>query len=306
MPVEDTTQPADAKLPRTDPAFALSVDVEDYYQVRAFAGRVRREEWTRYPARVVENTERLLDLFDGAGSRGTFFVLGCVAQRHPEIVRRIAERGHEIASHGVSHKMVTELTREELLREAVESKALLEDLSGSAVIGFRAPSYSINRETLWALETLAEAGYQYDSSVYPIKRKAYGYPDGPTCPTRLRVGRREIAEFPLPWVPIGPLRLPVLAGAYLRLLPSWVSLAATRYHLARRIPLVVNVHPWEIDPGQPTIGRSRIHTWTHYARLGKTAAILSRVLRSARFAGVASRLSELRLLDGRPMVGGRG
>jgi polysaccharide deacetylase family protein (PEP-CTERM system associated) len=281
------------------PPFALSVDVEDYFQVQAFAHRVAREDWARYPSRVARNTEVLLDLFDEAGARGTFFVLGWVAREHRVLVARIAARGHEIASHGMSHRMLTELSPEEFRVEARDSKALLEDLSGSPVLGFRAPSYSIGEGTLWALEVLAETGYAYDSSVYPIRRRRYGYPAGPTAPGRLPAGAGgSIAEFPLPTVPIGPIRLPVLAGAYLRLLPQWVSIAAARWHARRGLPLVINVHPWEIDPEQPTIGPSRLATWTHYARLGRTAGLLRAVLRRGEFAPIATRLAQLSLLDG--------
>jgi len=284
---------------KTDPPFALSVDVEDYFQVQAFAHRVARQEWDRYPSRVARNTEFLLDLFEAAGARGTFFVLGWVAREHRVLVARISSRGHEVASHGMSHRMLTELTPDAFREEARESKALLEDLAGAPVLGFRAPSYSVGEGTLWALEILAEEGYAYDSSVYPIRRRRYGYPGGPTTPGRLPAGPgASIAEFPLPTLPMGPVRVPVLAGAYLRLLPQWLSVAAARWHARHRLPLVINVHPWEIDPGQPTIGPSRAATWTHYARLGRTADVLRAVLRCGRFEPVATRLAELRLLDG--------
>ena len=283
--------------------FALSVDVEDYYQVQAFAKFVPRGAWDRYPSRVTANTERLLDLFDEAGAKGTFFVLGWIARRHPHLIQRISSRGHEIASHGLTHTMLEELSAREFRVEALDSKRMLEDLSGQPVIGFRAPSYSVNRNTLWALEILRETGYEYDSSVYPIRRRRYGYPEGPLRPARIAAGKRDIVEFPLPTVPFGPLRLPVLAGAYLRLLPVWASLAATDYHRRHGIPLVVNVHPWEIDPEQPTIGPSRMSTWTHYARLSRTADILGRVLRRAEFSTLAARLSEMGLLTAVAGVG---
>src|SRR3954471_5810143 len=141
---------------RSQPPFALSVDVEDYFQVQAFAPRISREDWPRFPSRVEGNVDRLLDLFDETGARGTFFVLGWIARRHPALVQRIARRGHEIASHGMSHRMITELTPSEFREEAVDSRILLEDLAGSPVIGYRAPSYSVNRSTLWALEVLRD------------------------------------------------------------------------------------------------------------------------------------------------------
>lgn len=296
MEVLEDSPAAGVVAPSPHPPFALSVDVEDYYQVQAFADRVSREDWTRYPPRVVENTRRLLDLFDGAGARATFFVLGWLARRHPALVTEIASRGHEVASHGFSHRMLTELTPSEFLSELDESRAALEEAAQRPVIGFRAPSYSLNEETLWALDVLADSGYEYDSSIYPIRRSRYGYPGGPTRPTRLDAGSNGIAEFPMTSLPLGPLRLPVLAGAYLRLLPSWVSLAALRYHRRRRLPLVVNVHPWEIDPAQPTIGPSRLAAWTHYAGLGKTSDLLRRILESSRFTGVGESLRDLGLI----------
>ena len=279
--------------------FAFSVDVEDYFQVQAFAHIVPRETWESWPSRVEQNTRRILELLDRAGSQATFFTLGWVARRHPALVKEIASRGHEVASHGMFHQMLTELTPETFRMDARDSRAALEDVSGVPVIGFRAPSYSVNRSTLWAIDVLAECGYEYDSSVYPIRRRRYGYPDGPTRPGVLRGARHSLAEFPLPTVGFGPLRIPVLAGAYLRLLPSVVSVQAARHHLGRHLPLVVNVHPWELDPGQPTVGPSR-GPWTHYARLGRTEAIIRRILACAPFRSVATRLREIGLLAPAP------
>jgi polysaccharide deacetylase family protein (PEP-CTERM system associated) len=279
-----------------EPAVALSVDVEDYYQVQAFARIVSRSDWASYPSRVERNTRLLLDLFDRTQSRGTFFTLGWVARAHPALVAEIAARGHEVASHGMDHRMLSELTPDEFRAQARDSRALLEDLSGQPVIGFRAPSYSVDPRTLWAIDILEEEGYAYDSSVYPIRRRRYGYPGGPNRPVRLRGEHRALAEFPLPTLALGPARLPVLAGAYLRLLPAWLSLYALRLHLREGIPVVVNVHPWEIDPGQPTIGSSRWRTWTHYTRLAATESILRQILACAPFRSLATRLRDLGLL----------
>ncbi len=277
--------------------FALSVDVEDYFQVQAFARYVGRDAWDGWPSRVEQNTRLLLDLFEEAGATATFFTLGWVARKHPGLVREIASRGHEVASHGMYHQMLTEQSVETFRVDARDSRALLQDLTGAPVVGFRAPSYSVNHHTLWAIDVLVEAGYEYDSSVYPIRRRRYGYPDGPTRPAMLRGERRALAEFPLPTVPVGPLRFPVLAGAYLRLLPLSLTMRALRYFVRRREPVVVNVHPWELDPNQPTVGPSRLRTWTHYARLDRTEQILRRVLSLAPFRDVATRLREMGLLE---------
>jgi polysaccharide deacetylase family protein (PEP-CTERM system associated) len=283
-----------------EPAFAMSVDVEDYFQVQAFAGYVSRGDWESYPVRVEANTERILALMAEAGALGTFFILGWVATRYPGLVRRIAAAGHEIGSHGMSHRMVTELGPAEMLAEVRDSRSLLEDLSGTRVEGYRAPSYTINQNTYWALETLLEAGYTYDSSMFPIRGRRYGYPEGPTQPVRLPVGHADIAEFPMTTVGLGPVRIPVLAGSYLRLLPSWVSLAVVQYQRLRGFPLVVNIHPWEVDPGQPTIGPSRRRSWSHYSRLGATAGTLRSVLHAAPFASLRERLRALGVLPEAP------
>jgi len=283
-----------------EPALAMSVDVEEYFQVQAFAGIIPRAEWDRWPSRVEANTERMLALHDAAGAKGTFFVLGCVAEKHPGLVRRIAAAGHEIGSHGMSHRMITELSPEQMRAEARDSRRLLEDLSGTAVIGYRAPSYTINPGTRWALDILVEAGYAYDSSIFPIRGRRYGYPDGPTLPTRLATGSSSIAEFPLTTLGAGRIRIPLLAGSYLRLLPAWISETAVRYHIGRRRPLVVNIHTWEIDPDQPTVGPSRRKKWTHYTRIGATSRTLARVLRLGRFASIRERLEDLGLLDAAP------
>lgn len=293
--------PAAAGPQVQEPACAFSVDVEDYFQVHAFERYVSCDEWERYPSRVESNTQRLLDLCDETHATGTFFVLGWLARRHPALVREITARGHEVASHGMAHRMITRLSPEEFRRDAGESRQLLEDVSGARVRGFRAPSYSVTERTLWALDVLLEAGYEYDSSIYPIRRRRYGYPKGPVRPERLAGTRGTIVEFPLPTIPFGPLRLPVLAGAYLRLLPLWVSRAALHAHVSRNIPVVVNIHPWEIDPAQPTVGPSRFRTWTHYTRLGHAEGIVRRVLQDARFRGIGERLRELGLLDPEPV-----
>lgn len=277
--------------------FAMSVDVEEHFQVQAFAKLVPRASWPLHPSRVDRNTRVLLDLFDESGTKATFFTLGCVAKEHPGLVREIVTRGHEMASHGMDHRMLTELTPGEFRTQALESRTLLEDLSGARVVGFRAPSYSIGRSTLWAIDVLAETGYEYDSSVYPIRRRRYGYPEGPVEPAMIEgPNGGSLAEFPLPTLAIGPVRLPVLAGAFLRLLPLSLSRLALERHRSASRALIVNVHPWELDAEQPTIGASRRATWTHYARLDRVEGILRSLLSRATFRSAAVRLREMGLL----------
>jgi polysaccharide deacetylase family protein (PEP-CTERM system associated) len=287
--------PPPAQRPN-EPAMAMSVDVEEYFQVQAFARVIPREQWDRWPSRIEADLERMLELLAESGTRGTFFVLGCVARDHPAMVRRIAAAGHEVASHGMSHRMVTELTREAMRSEVIDSRRLLEDLAQTRVEGYRAPSYTIEPDTRWALDVLEEAGYRYDSSIFPIRGRRYGYPDGPTRPTRMKAGASDIAEFPLTTVGAGPLRVPVLAGSYLRLLPTWISAGALLYLKLLRHPAVINIHTWEIDPGQPTVGESRRRAWTHYTRLGATPGTLRRLLSMSRFSTIAERLRQLALL----------
>ena len=282
----------------SEPAMAMSVDVEEYFQVQAFARLIPRDQWNRWPSRIESNLDRMLELLAESGTRGTFFVLGCVARDHPTMVRRIAAAGHEVASHGMSHRMITELTRDAMREEVVDSRRLLEDLSQTRVEGYRAPSYTIGPGTRWALEVLAEAGYRYDSSIFPIRGRRYGDPDGPTRPTRLEAGASGIAEFPLTTVGAGAWRVPVLAGSYLRLLPTWMSVGALQYLKHLRQPAVINIHTWEIDPGQPTVGESRQRAWTHYARIGSTPGTLRRLLALARFSTIGERLRELGLMAG--------
>lgn len=275
----------------------MSVDVEEHFQVQAFAGIVPRESWSQHPSRVDRNTRLLLDLFDESGTKATFFTLGCVARSQPALVREIVSRGHEMASHGMDHRMLTELSPEEFRVQARESRVLLEDLAGQRVIGFRAPSYSIGRSTLWAIDVLAETGYEYDSSVYPIRRRRYGYPEGPVEPAWIEgPGGATLAEFPLPTLSVGPLRVPVLAGAFLRLLPLPLSRFALERHRSGARALMVNVHPWELDPHQPTLGPSRSAMWTHYARLDRVEGILRALLSCAPFRSAAARLAEIGFL----------
>ena len=298
MPVIPQPPRGGGEGPSPEPPLALSVDVEDYYQVQAFARIVSRESWGTYPSRVTRNTRRLLDLFEEANAQATFFVLGWVARAEPGLVREIASRGHEVASHGMDHRMLTELTPSEFRTQARDSRTLLEDLAQAPVLGFRAPSYSVREQTLWAIGILAETGYAYDSSVYPIRRRRYGWPRGPSTPGLIRDpanGTATLAEFPLPTIPLGPVRFPVLAGAYLRLLPRWVSLMALEFHITRRLPMILNVHPWEIDPDQPRVSPNG-GPWTHYVGLAKTEGILRAALGRGRFRDAATRLRELGLL----------
>ena len=292
----------------------LSVDVEDYFQVSAFERVVERDSWGTFESRVVANTNRLLDLFQEKGVRATFFVLGWVAEREPSIVRRIALEGHEIASHGHWHKLVYQQSPSEFRQEVRRSKELLESLALSPVLGFRAPSFSITKASLWALDVLAEEGFVYDASIFPIRHDRYGIPGaprhahlvdgqyGPLCGDGS--GAAALLEVPASTVRVAGLTLPVSGGGYFRLLPyGWTRWGIRRVNRLERRPVVFYVHPWEIDPGQPRLHGPRLSRVRHYRNLEKTEVRLRRLLSEFRFGTIASTIA-LPLADA-PVTGPR-
>jgi polysaccharide deacetylase family protein (PEP-CTERM system associated) len=258
----------------------FTVDVEDYFHVAAFASIVPASTWDRYPSRVVDNTLRLLDLVGEAGVRGTFFVLGWVAERQPQLVRRIAEAGHELGSHSYWHRLVYDLTPEEFREDLRRARTAIEQAAGLPVRGFRASTWTIVARSLWALDVLIEEGYAYDSSIFPMRHDLYGLPSAPRRPHVVTRAGGRILEIPASVAHGGPLPLPI-GGGYFRLLPY----AATRWAIDRlnateRQPAVFYIHPWEIDPDQPRMNgaplRSRLR---HYNGLARTERRLRRVLR---------------------------
>ena len=263
---------------------AMTVDVEEHFQVSAFAGSVSRESWATLPSRVEANTERVLDLFDRAGLRATFFVLGWVGERHPRLVRRIAERGHEVASHGYSHRLIYRQSPDEFREETRRSRRLLQDASGQPVDGYRAASFSIRRSNLWALDVLAEAGFRYDSSVFPVVHDRYGIPGAPRRIHRLATpGGADIVEVPPSTVRLGRLTLPAAGGGYLRIFPGWVTRwAIDRLNRREGRAAVVYFHPWEVDPDQPRMRGPALSRFRHYTGLRTTTTKLEAM--AARFA----------------------
>lgn len=264
---------------------AFTVDVEDYFQVDAFADCIDPGAWDGFTPRVTRNTRELLDLLDSRGVKGTFFVLGWVARREPGLVREIAARGHEVASHGMSHQRVVTQTPAVFRAETRDSKRLLEDQVQAPVIGYRAATYSITRESLWALDILVEEGFRYDSSIFPIRHDRYGIPDATIRPHRLVTPQgQELAEFPLSVAHVAGLNLPVSGGGYFRLLPYAVTAWGLRRVLAAGRPVVFYLHPWEIDPGQPRVAGARLRSrFRHYLNLRRTRARLERLLGDFRF-----------------------
>lgn len=277
---------------------AMTVDVEDYFHVSALASAIPRSEWPNMEFRADASTHRLLDMFDQASVSATFFVLGWVADRHPDLIREIARRGHEIACHGWSHQLVYDQERATFREEARNSKALLEDLTGKPVRGYRAASYSITAKSLWALDDLIDLGFEYDSSIFPIRHDRYGIPDAARAPGHIASpSGRQIVEFPLTTATMLGQRIPCSGGGYFRLLPF----AVTRYLLERvngkdRLPFIFYLHPWEIDPGQPRIKTNWLSTFRHYTNLDVCARRLGRLLSLHRFGTVEQVLSEAGLL----------
>jgi len=265
---------------------ALSVDVEEHFQVSAFEGIVNRSDWDRMESRVEANTHRLLDLFTLHGVKSTFFVLGWVAERHPDLVRAIRDSGHEVASHGYDHRQITMMSRDELRRDARKSKEILEGTTGEAVLGYRAPSFSVTRATLWALDTLSEEGFAYDSSIFPIRHDRYGFHDSPRFPwQRTGISNSVLHEFPISTVRLLGQNLPFVGGGYLRQFPfRYVEWGMRRVNQREQRPVVLYVHPWEIDPEQPRVSNGRLTTLRHYRNLDKTEARLGSLLETFAFA----------------------
>lgn len=266
------------------PPNIISVDVEDYFQVEAFSGVINRSEWANFPCRVEANTKRILDLFDELNVHGTFFILGWVADRYPGLVREIVRRGHEPASHSYWHRLVYTLSPEEFREDTEKSKNCIEQAAGEAVYGHRAPSFSITSRSSWALDILAELGFQYDSSVFPVKHDVYGVPAAPRVPFQIMTKFGPIVEFPMTTFRLGTgPNLPVGGGGYLRMLPSWYTRLGVQRVIREGLPVICYIHPWELDPEQPRIAagfRSRLR---HYTNLTKTAARLRRLLELGHF-----------------------
>ncbi len=256
---------------------AMTVDVEDYFQVSAFAPYIPRADWERLQCRAPANVERILALFDEAGVKATFFTLGWIAERHPQLVRAIVAAGHELASHGYGHERASDLSPTAFSDDVRRAKGLLEDIGGVPVQGYRAPSFSIGADNLWAFDVLAEAGYRYSSSVYPIQHDHYGMPDAPRWAHAVRAG---LIEVPVTTNRFGSRNLPSSGGGYFRLLPY----AASRWLIRRvnqreRQSAVFYFHPWEIDPTQPRIAKADAKSrFRHYLNLDRTEARIRRLL----------------------------
>jgi polysaccharide deacetylase family protein (PEP-CTERM system associated) len=267
---------------------AFSVDVEDWYQVSDLDTAAPFSTWNRFESRLVGNTQRLLDLLAEYQVKGTFFVLTWNAQRHPELVRQIASAGHEIASHGHCHRLIYEQTPDEFREDVHRSKALLEDIAGQEVLGYRAPSFSLIEASWWAIDVLLDCGFDYDSSIFPIRDRLYGIPQARRFPFVIRgKNGKELLEFPMTTTRIFERNWPLGGGGYLRVLPYRYMRWGMRRVNREAQPALVYVHPWELDPEQPrlqTNGRRGFST--HYVNLHRTEAKLRRLLQDFAFAPV--------------------
>src|SRR5215472_3458400 len=272
---------------------AMTIDVEDYFHVEAFASTIDRKDWDRLPQRIERNTERILDILAASGAQATFFVLSWIAQRHPALVRRILADGHELASHGADHMRVDQLSAEAFRADVRQSKCVLEDAGGVLVLGYRAPTFSISRDTSWAHAILLEEGYRYSSSVYPVKHDLYG---SPGAPRTAFAPIRGFVEVPLTTVRICRIDVPASGGGYFRAFPyrltRWLLDQANRDIGA---PAVFYLHPWELDVDQPRQRRAPLLSrLRHYLNLGLTEGRLRRLLCDFRWA----RMDRLFLTDG--------
>ncbi|MHC4973468.1 MAG: XrtA system polysaccharide deacetylase [Planctomycetota bacterium] len=267
---------------------ALTIDVEDWYHVENLRRAVPPAQWSAQTARLDGNVDRLLALFAAHEVQATFFVLGAAAERHPDVVRRIAAAGHEVASHGWSHDLIYRQDQDTFREETRRSRALLQDLSQQPVEGYRASTFSITNRSLWALDILAEEGFTYDSSIAPLRHDRYGIPDAPLAPHR----RGTLVEFPVSFFTVLGCRLP-LGGGFFRLFPlRWITKAFQQY-AAQGMPAGLYLHPWEIDPDQPRVkGLGLLPRFRHYVGLSRTHAKLDRLLKAVSFTTMRKALAE--------------
>lgn len=264
----------------------LTIDVEDYFQVAAFEKIISPSKWQNYQSRVEQNTRRILDLFDIHGVKGTFFIVGWTAERFPGLVQDIVERGHEIGCHSYQHQKIYNQTPEEFRQDTKKAKDILEQVSGRAVVGYRAPTYSITKQSLWALDILQELGFKWDSSIFPITHDNYGIPDAPRFAYTLP--EHDMIEYPISTALYLGRRIPVAGGGYFRIFPYWLTkMALARINRVEQQPFIFYLHPWEIDPDQPEIcnagWKSRIR---HYRNLEKTEERLNRLLKEFQFGSI--------------------
>ena len=274
---------------------AITVDVEDWFHVSLFRHHIRHSDWEKMESTVVENTVRILNIFSRHEVKATFFVLGWVAERYPELVIAIQENGHEIASHGYGHQMVFEQSPDQFQEDIGRSLEILQSITGEKVRGYRAPSYSITRDTLWALEKLIELGLDYDSSIFPVRHDVYGVADAPRFPFKIEiVDKGSIIEFPISTTKILGKNVPIAGGGYLRLWPYWFFKQGIRKVNRTGEPTIIYFHPWEIDPLIPRIEVGNMKHLRHYGNLALMEERIISLLKHFQFTTVWQVLQERR------------
>jgi len=273
---------------------AFTVDVEDYFHVSAFADQIATSEWNSYESRVVRNTHRLLRLLDDYGVRGTFFILGWVADKYPALVKEIQKSGHEIGCHSFWHRLIYEMTPESFREDLRQASQAIEEITSSRVRAYRAPSFSITAKSLWALDVLIDGGYQIDASIFPVRHDRYGIPGAERFPHEIRRKTGRIVEFPASVHRVWKMNLPVAGGGYFRLYPAWLSLRWLGLINSRQArPFVFYVHPWELDPQQPVMHCRFRSRWRHYQNLDTTEPKLHKLLRNFRFGTLSEALASM-------------
>jgi len=266
---------------------ALTIDVEDYFMVSAFADKVRFEDWHRHESRIERNTYRILELLAEYKVKATFFVLGWIAEHYPQLIKDISSSGHEIASHGYNHRLIYDQTPDEFRKDIRKTKKILEDITGEPVVGYRATSFSVIKETLWALDILIEEGFKYDSSIFPIHHDRYGIPEAERFPHIIKRKNGAIMEFPPSTLRILGKNIPIGGGGYLRLLPiQFTEWGMRSINKKETRSAIVYFHPWEIDSEQPKLNGSRVSIFRHHVNIGKTFSKLKRLLRNFQFGTI--------------------
>ncbi len=262
----------------------ISVDVEDYFHAESLSDVAPRSQWDSYPSRVECNTRRLLELFAKEEVKATFFVLGWVAERFPQLVRDIADAGHEIACHSYWHRLIYSISPQEFREDTRRAKQVIEQAAGQPVYGYRAPTYSIVKQSLWALHVLAEEGFIYDSSIFPVHHDRYGIPDAPRFPFRVKTPSGTLVEYPVTTFRLwSSHNFPVGGGGYLRILPRWYTRLGLRRARREGVPVIAYVHPWEIDPDQPRLRGRLVSRLRHYTNLSHMYQRIIDLLRTQHF-----------------------
>jgi polysaccharide deacetylase family protein (PEP-CTERM system associated) len=277
---------------------AITIDLEDYMHVTAFAEQIKSEEWSSCASRLEYTADKLLDIFQSFRCLGTFFVLGWVAEKYPKVVRRIADSGHEIACHSLRHRLVYEMSPAEFREDTLTVKQLLENVSGKPVRGYRAPSFSITKKTPWAFEILRELGFTYDSSIFPVEHPGYGWIEASRSPFVIKTSAGDIVEFPLPTLQFGARRAPLGGGAYLRVLPyAYTKWCVSHINLREGRPVCVYLHPWELDANQPRMRGRLTSRLRHYLGLRGTESKLRNLLRDFEFCPLGELIAGLQTVD---------